>query len=60
MITNQEIVDAAICFRETLNAVKEIFGNEQMTTDVICKAIEAGSYMGYRTIIGQAAQSFRK
>ena len=60
LIENREIRDAALCFRETLNAVKEVFGEERMTTEVICQAIEAGSYMGYRTIMGQASQPFRK
>lgn len=60
LIENREIRDAALCFIETLKAVKEVFGEEKMTTEVICQAIEAGSYMGYRTIMGQAAQPFRK
>lgn len=60
LIENREIRDAALCFRETLKAVKEVFGEDNLTEMVMCQAIEAGSYMGYRTIMGQASQPFRK
>lgn len=60
LIESRDVRDALLCFRETLKAVKETFGEEKITETVICQAIEAGSYMGYRSIMGQAAQPYKK
>lgn len=55
LIKNTDTVDSVIAFKTVLNAVKETLGEENMTEAVMCKAIEAGSYIGYRSIMGQAA-----
>lgn len=52
--------DAVLTFRLTLEAVKQVFGENNMTENVIIKAIEAGSFIGYRSIMGEAAQAARR
>lgn len=59
-IDDQRTRDAIACFNATINMVKETFGEENMTETVMCKAIEAGSYIGYRVIMGEAAQTAGK
>lgn len=51
-ISSPETKDAVMAFTATLNATKEIFGTEAMTSDVIVAAINAGSYMAWRSIMG--------
>lgn len=51
-INNPETRDAVMAFAATLNATKEIFGAEAMSGDVIVAAINAGSYMAWRSIMG--------
>ena len=54
-IDDKDIRNAVAAFNSTLNITKNIFGEGKMTEQVICKAIEAGSYIAYRTIMGEAA-----
>lgn len=54
-ISNRDLVDAVACFANTLKVTQGIFGPEAMTESVICKAIEAGSYIAYRAIMGEAS-----
>ena len=54
-IDDRDIRNALAGFNSALSAVKNAFGEEKMTEAVICKAIEAGSYIAYRTIMGEAA-----
>lgn len=54
-IDDRDIRNAVAAFNTTLNMTKATFGEENMTEAVICKAIEAGSYIAYRTIMGEAA-----
>lgn len=56
-IDDNKTRDAVACFNATINMVKATFGEEKMTESVICKAIEAGSYIGYRVIMGEASQA---
>ena len=53
-IDDRDIRNAVAAFNSTLNITKDIFGEDKMTEAVICKAIEAGSYIAYRTIMGEA------
>ena len=54
-IDDRDIRNAVAAFNTTLNITKNIFGDDKMTETVICKAIEAGSYIAYRSIMGEAA-----
>ena len=51
-INSAETKDAVAAYTATLRATKEIFGEESMTESVMMKAIEAGSYMAWRSIMG--------
>ena len=50
-IRNADVKDAVLAYSEVLKATKGIFG-ESMSAEVMCKAIEAGSYIAYRGIMG--------
>lgn len=50
-IRNQDVRDSVIAYRNVLKTTKEIFGVD-CTQEVICKAIEAGSYIAWRGIMG--------
>lgn len=54
-IDDRDIRNAVAAFNSTLNITKDIFGEDKMTEAVICKAIEAGSYIAYRAIMGDAS-----
>lgn len=41
-----------LAFREILQSTVDVFGMENMTEDVMCKAIEAGSYGMWRSVMG--------
>ena len=56
-INNRDTRDAVMAFANVLRVVKDIFGEENMTEAVMMQAIEAGSYIGYRSIMGEAAQT---
>ena len=58
-IDDRDIRNAVAAFNSTLGITKNIFGEENMTEAVICKAIEAGSYIAYRSISGEAPQGKR-
>lgn len=60
MIENRDLIDGLLAMEVVLQAVKDIFGEEKTTPEVICKAIEAGSYLGYRNIMGQAATNVKR
>ena len=45
-------LNAIIAYKNILAATKEIFGEENMTEEVMVKAIEAGSYGAWRSIMG--------
>jgi hypothetical protein len=60
MISDRDTIDALLCFQYAIKAVKEVFGEENMTTEVMCKAIEAGSYLGYRSIMGEASKPTKR
>lgn len=51
-INSPETKDAVMAYTATLNATKEIFGADAMNPDVIVAAIQAGSYMAWRSIMG--------
>lgn len=59
-ISDTTLQNAVASFTATLRAVQNTFGKESMTEAVICKAIEAGSYIGYRAIMGEAAQPAKR
>lgn len=59
-ITDSKSANAVLSFRLTLEAVKQVFGEENMTVDVMNKAIEAGSYIGWRSVMGEAANTVIK
>lgn len=59
-IDDRDLKNAVACFNATLNMVKNTFGEENMTEAVICKAIEAGSYLGYRAIMGEAVSNGKR
>ena len=51
-INNAETRDAVMAYAAVLNATKEIFGNENLTVEVMTAAINAGSYIAWRGIMG--------
>lgn len=59
-ISDSDMRNAVACFNSTLTITKEVFGEENMTETVMCKAIEAGSYIAYRAIMGEAQQPSRR
>lgn len=59
-ISDPDLKNAVACFNSTLTITQEVFGEENMTEAVICKAIEAGSYIAYRAIMGEAQQPTRR
>jgi hypothetical protein len=59
-ISDTDLKNAVACYNSTLTITKEVFVEENMTEAVICKAIEAGSYIAYRAIMGEAATSYRR
>ena len=56
-INDRSTKDAVMAFANVLRIVKDIFGEERMSENIMLQAIEAGSYIGYRTIMGEAAQT---
>lgn len=44
--------NAVKVYAATLNATKEIFGEENLAPEVMISAIQAGSYMAWRSIMG--------
>ena len=59
-IDDREIKNAVNAFTATINNVRQIFGEENMTEAVMCKAIEAGSYIAYRAIMGEEKQPLKR
>lgn len=60
VIEDRSIVDGVVAFTEMLKAVKNVFGQEAMSDEVICKAIEAGSYGMWRSVMGPKFDSKEK
>ena len=52
IITDESITNGVNAFTLILESVRDVFGEENMTEAVICKAIEAGSYGYWRSIMG--------
>lgn len=59
-ISDTDLKNAVACFNSTLTITQDVFGEENMTEAVICKAIEAGSYIAYRAIMGEAQQPVKR
>lgn len=59
-ISDTDLKNAVACFNSTLTITQDVFGEKNMTEAVICKAIEAGSYIAYRAIMGEAQQPARR
>ena len=51
-INDKATKDAVMAYAASLKATKEVFGEDAMTSDVIVAAINAGSYMAWRSIMG--------
>lgn len=51
-ITDKTIKDAVIAYRTILEITQNVFGENMMTADVIVSAINAASYIGWRSIMG--------
>lgn len=51
-IEDSKVRDAVNMYQLMLKATKETFGDENMTENVIIKAIEAGSFGAWRSIMG--------
>lgn len=53
IIEDSRMKDALIMYSHMLSITKEVFGEENMTENVMMQAIEAGSYAIWRGIMGQ-------
>lgn len=51
-VNNRDTRDAVMAYAATLNATKEIFGDSNMTQDIMLAAIKAGRYIAWRSIMG--------
>lgn len=51
-IENPKLRDMAVMFNYMLAATKEVFGKENLTENVMMKALEASSYCVWRGIMG--------
>lgn len=51
-IQDEHTRNGIAAYREVLHATRDVFGDEAMTEAVICKAIEAGSYGMWRSVMG--------
>jgi hypothetical protein len=51
-INSPETRDAVMAYAATLNATREIFGADSITPEVMVAAINAGSYIAWRGIMG--------
>ena len=51
-INNSDTRDAVMAYAATLNATREIFGADNITPEVMVAAINAGSYIAWRGIMG--------
>jgi len=51
-IRNPDIKDAVMAYAAILRATKEVFGMDSISAEVMCRAIEAGSYVAYRGVMG--------
>lgn len=52
-VGDSRVRDAVAAYKDVLLATREVFGEERMTANVMIAAIEAGSYVGWRTIMGE-------
>lgn len=51
-IGDERTRDAVLAYRATIEATQAVFGEANMTEAVMVAAINAGSYMGWRSIVG--------
>ena len=51
-IKDSQTKDGVLAYAEVLAATREIFGEENLTENVMIAAIQAGSYLGWRGIMG--------
>ena len=51
-VKDEHIRDGIAAYKEMLHVTRDVFGDDAMTDDVICKAIEAASYGMWRSIMG--------
>ena len=52
VIRDPTVIDGIVAYRKTLESTRDVFGDENMSEAVICKAIEAASYGMWRSIMG--------
>lgn len=59
-ISDPTLVDSVNAFTRMLESVRDTFGEEHMTENVICAAIEAGSYGYWRSVMGPKTEGEAK
>jgi hypothetical protein len=59
-ITDQAIINSVNAFDRILEIVIDRFGEQNMSDAVMCKAIEAGSYCAWRSIMGPKTEGEAK
>lgn len=52
VVTDEAVRNGLAAYRTMLESTLEVFGEERMTGEVVCKAIEAASYGMWRTVMG--------
>ena len=58
-IKSLETKDAVMAYAAVLNATREIFGDANLSADVMVAAINAGSYIAWRGIMGPKDPEFK-
>ena len=56
-IHNPDVKDAVVAYAAVLKATREVFGEENMTEDVMAHAVDAGSYIAWRGMTGREETS---
>lgn len=59
-IKDADLRDSVLAYGNMLQATKNIFGEENMTENVMIAAIQAASYTAYRNVMGPAASSVKR
>lgn len=52
IISDPSVIDGLLAYRKMLEITCDVFGEESMTEEVICKTIEAASYGMWRSVMG--------
>lgn len=60
IIMDKDLRESVLAYGNMLQATKNIFGEENMTENVMIAAIQAASYTAYRNVMGPAAQSVKR